>query len=137
MQYIADTNLFKFTNTLLITGTVNANSLTLGTNILSSDLLFFLNKLKENMQYTPVTNLVNFANTLLIGGISRGQKNTIDNGNIEIVGTPDRGITIGGNKISSIIWGKLGAIFSGNNTYTGNNTFNRLTSITNAGQGPY
>jgi hypothetical protein len=151
-QLVVDSNGIKVN-----TGTVNANSLTLGTNILSSDLngikinssltlgtdilssdlLFFLNKLKENMQYDSITELVQFTNTLLIAGINKEQSVTIDNGNIEIKGIANNGITIGGNKISSIIWGKLGAIFSGNNTYTGNNTFNRLTSITNKGQGPY
>jgi hypothetical protein len=131
-QLVVDSNGIKIN-----TGTVNANSLTLGTNILSSDLLFFLNKLKQNMQYIAENNLVSFTNTLLIAGISRGQNVTIDNGNIIIEGTPTSGITIGGNKINSTLWGKLAAIFSGNITYTGYNTFNRLTSITNAGQGPY
>jgi DNA-binding protein YbaB len=131
-QLVVDSNGIKVN-----TGTVNANSLTLGTNILSSDLLFFLNKLYQNMFYNPTTQLVNFNNTLLIGGISRGQNVTIDNGNILIEGNAASGITIVGTKIDSTLWAKLAGIFSSDNTYTGYNTFNRLTSITSAGQGPY
>ena len=119
------------------TGSVNANSLTLGSNILSSDLLFFLNKLKDMMSYNITTTLVSFTNQLTIAGTNKDQDVVIDNGNITIEGQADNGIIIGGNKISSTIWGYLASIFTRNNTFTGNNFFNNLSSITSIGNGPY